>query len=127
MRSDAVKTGTQQAPHRSLFNALGAGDDDGIRLYRQAAQPLGHGTHGYGRYHYYNEFRILHLAQIASRMDIGGQGKGGFRKDGAASCFGKLPGLSLFRRPQDDFTFPGRQNHGEGRAPGTGSNDCYFM
>ena len=23
MRSDAVKTGTQQAPHRSLFNALG--------------------------------------------------------------------------------------------------------
>ena len=23
MRSDAVKTGMQQAPHRSLFNALG--------------------------------------------------------------------------------------------------------
>mgnify|MGYP001130515911 FL=1 len=23
MRSNAVKTGTQQAPHRSLFNALG--------------------------------------------------------------------------------------------------------
>ena len=23
MRSDAVKTGSQQAPHRSLFNALG--------------------------------------------------------------------------------------------------------
>ena len=23
MRSDSVKTGSQQAPHRSLFNALG--------------------------------------------------------------------------------------------------------
>ena len=27
MRSDAVKTGTQQAPHRSLFNALGMTKD----------------------------------------------------------------------------------------------------
>ena len=28
MRSDAVKTGTQQAPHRSLFNALGVRNED---------------------------------------------------------------------------------------------------
>ena len=42
MRSDSVKTGTQQAPHRSLFNALGYTEEErkrpmiGIvmRLYR---------------------------------------------------------------------------------------------
>mgnify|MGYP000832610742 CR=1 FL=1 len=28
MRSDAVKTGTQQAPHRSLFNALGLTEEE---------------------------------------------------------------------------------------------------
>ena len=28
MRSDSVKTGVQQAPHRSLFNALGITEED---------------------------------------------------------------------------------------------------
>ena len=28
MRSDSVKTGTQQAPHRSLFNALGYTEEE---------------------------------------------------------------------------------------------------
>ena len=28
MRSDAVKTGIQQAPHRSLFNALGMTEEE---------------------------------------------------------------------------------------------------
>ena len=28
MRSDAVKTGVQQAPHRSLFHALGLTDEE---------------------------------------------------------------------------------------------------
>ena len=28
MRSDAVKTGMQQAPHRSLFNALGMTEEE---------------------------------------------------------------------------------------------------
>ena len=31
MRSDAVKTGTQQAPHRSLFNALGMTKEEMVR------------------------------------------------------------------------------------------------
>ena len=28
MKSDAVKTGIQQAPHRSLFNALGMTEEE---------------------------------------------------------------------------------------------------
>ena len=28
MKSDAVKTGMQQAPHRSLFNALGMTEEE---------------------------------------------------------------------------------------------------
>ena len=28
MRSDSVKTGSQQAPHRSLFNALGLTEEE---------------------------------------------------------------------------------------------------
>ena len=28
MRSDSVKTGVQQAPHRSLFNALGITEEE---------------------------------------------------------------------------------------------------
>ena len=31
MRSDAVKKGMQQAPHRSLFNALGLTEEEMIR------------------------------------------------------------------------------------------------
>ena len=111
----------------ALFNALGAGDDDGVRPHRQAAQPLRHGTHGYGRHHHYDEFRILHLVQIACGVDVGSQGRGRLGQDRAAPRFRKLPGLRFFRRPQDDFTFPGGQNHGQGRTPGTGANDCYFM
>ena len=36
MRSDAVKTGTQQAPHRSLFNALGMTKEE---MERPLGQP----------------------------------------------------------------------------------------
>lgn len=38
MRSDAVKTGIQQAPHRSLFHALGmtgGGDEAASDRYRK--------------------------------------------------------------------------------------------
>ena len=34
MRSDAVKTGMQQAPHRSLFNALGMTKEEIQQLYQ---------------------------------------------------------------------------------------------
>ena len=34
MRSDAVKTGSQQAPHRSLFNALGLTKKNGTSVSR---------------------------------------------------------------------------------------------
>ena len=32
MRSDAVKKGMQQAPHRSLFNALGLTEEEMLSL-----------------------------------------------------------------------------------------------
>ena len=35
MKSDNVKSGTQQAPHRSLFNALGFTEEETISLCKQ--------------------------------------------------------------------------------------------
>ena len=35
MKSDAVKKGMQQAPHRSLFNALGYTEEELKRLYKE--------------------------------------------------------------------------------------------
>ena len=34
MKSDAVKTGMQQAPHRSLFNALGMTEEDKRLIFK---------------------------------------------------------------------------------------------
>ena len=49
MKSDAVKTGMQQAPHRSLFNALGITEEElkktlvGIvSSYNEIVPPLWH-------------------------------------------------------------------------------------
>ena len=41
MRSDAVKTGTQQAPHRSLFNALGLTKEEMEREIERAGTKAG--------------------------------------------------------------------------------------
>ena len=40
MRSDSVKTGMQQAPHRSLFNALGLTKEELERLYGVQVLPI---------------------------------------------------------------------------------------
>ena len=37
MRSDAVRKGMQQAPHRSLFNALGMTEEE---MIREIAEPI---------------------------------------------------------------------------------------
>ena len=39
MKSDAVKTGMQQAPHRSLFNALGMTEEEVDEYINQIAFP----------------------------------------------------------------------------------------
>ena len=40
MKSDAVKTGMQQAPHRSLFNALGMTEEEMRKLFPYALEAI---------------------------------------------------------------------------------------